>query len=299
MDGLIDSITEYMARRTDHGSLPEHREIKLYSNSAGIRFMGDDRGISRNLPIPGLLSTGVAFMLLDAFLESRNPGLEGKNPWERYQVLSGKSRTDKLVSQVYRMLRLFRMGLLHPGGIIEESRGAIRAGCTANATVYSLIITRSGLSLLESFVLCYLNSFRQPYGEAYVEALLSQYYSDITNELKKFHDEDADILRFRKKFEFNRHFRLDCGNPRYTARGARLAFEIMDSFNDPVRYPIDFFIMVDGELYIIPVEALIQKELPLEELASWKARVIDGKMGSSQLQLEFGYENLSDGGPMS
>ena len=36
-----------------------------------------------------------------------------------------------------------------------------------------------------------------------------------------------------------------------------------------------------------------------EWLPGWKARVMDGKNASSQLHLEFGHENLSNGGPMS
>jgi hypothetical protein len=299
MNGLIDSITEYLTRSGNQRFLPEHREIKLYSNSAGVRFMGDDKGVSRNLPIPGLLNTGVAFMLLDTFFESRDSSLEGKTCWEKYQALPRSSRIDKMVAQVYRMLRVFRMALVREGGSIEESRGAVKIGCIENATVFSLIITRSGLTLLESFVVCYLNSFRQPYGEAYAEALLSQYYADITNEIKKFQDEDADILRFRKQCEFNRHFRLDCGNPKYAIVGDHLVFEIIDSFYDPLRYPIDFFVMVDEELHVIPIEALTHKKLPIQELPVWKARTLDGKNASSQLHLEFGFETLSNGGPMS
>jgi len=299
MNRFIDSLTEYLALTARGGGLTEHREIKLYSNGAGVQFLRDDRGIPCDHPIPGALTPGVAFMLLDCYYESRDPGLEGKTVRERYLALPRGTRAEKLAAQVYRVLKLYHMALIHPAGVIEDSRGVIRAGCTERGTAFCLIVTKSGLALLEAFVTSFLNSFRRPHGEAYVEALLSQYYADITNEIKKFHDEDADVLRFRKKYEFNRYFRLDCGNPKYVIKDGQIVFEIADPFYNPQSYPIDFFVMVNEELHVIPVEALTDKKLSLSELPDWKARVIDGKSASSQLHLEFGYETVSNGGPMS
>ena len=42
----------------------------------------------------------------------------------------------------------------------------------------------------------YLDSFRQPYSEAYVEAMLLQYFLDIVAETRKFADGDRVLYEF-------------------------------------------------------------------------------------------------------
>ena len=299
MKRFVDTVTEYLARTAANGNLPEHRDLKLYSNSSGYQLLGDDQGCPGDLPQPRLLDPLAAFTLLDSYFESRNPDLEGKTYRQRYLELPRADRIDKLVGQIYRLLRIYRMALLHPDGVIEQSRGYLRAACVTRGTAFNLILTKAGLTLAQDFVTCYFNLLRLPYGEAYREALLSQYYVDLATEVKKFHDEDADLMRFHNRYQFNRHVRFDCGSPKYVIQGERLVFELADSYCNPLRYPIDFFILVEDQLHIIPIEALQDKGLPLAELPRWREQKIDANQASAQWLLKFGHKTTSNGGPMA
>jgi len=300
MKRLTDSFAEYLARAgVGIRRLPEHRELKLYSNSAGYQFLKDDNGIATDLPVTGALNPMMAFILLDTHFESRDPSLEGMSLRQRYLTLPRTTKVDKMTAQIYRLLRLYRIGLVQSDGTVEESQGCIRSWCVANGTAFNLIITKAGLALAESFVSCYLNLLRLPFGEAYREALLSQYYADMVAEVKKFHDEDADLLRFYNRYQFNRHFRFDCGNPKFVVQGDQLVFDIADSYCNPLLYPIDFYVTVDDALHIIPMEALKQNRLPMAGLPGWRQLVIDSNLATAQQEIKFGHESVSNGGPMS
>jgi len=283
-----------------HWHLPEYRQIELYTTRKKLSFADVPAPVGGLDPLPDTLGSMVALMLLESFLDAQDPGLfEGKTSWEKYLAWPRRSTTDKLVAEVFRILRLFRITATHPQGRLEARDGLIRTACTFKRCALALNITPVGLTLLESFVCCYLDMFRQPYGEAYVEALLTQYFSDIVGEIRKFADEDRVLYQFRPKFPwFNRHFRLDCDNPRYQVNDDHFQLEISNNYADPVRNPIDFFLPINNVLHIIPVEALQEGRLPSTELPVWRARTNDEAL-PDHFRMRFGRELMVVGLPMT
>jgi hypothetical protein len=281
-----------------HGwSLPEYRQIELYTKRKKLAFR--DPPPAPEYPA-GTLGVHVAALLLESFLAGRDAALlEGRSSWERYLALPRRTATDKLVAEVYRILRVFRVAATHRDGHLELEDGLVRAACTFQRCALALNITPAGLGLLESFVHVYLDSFRQPYGEAYVERLLMQYFVDIVGEIRKFADEDRILYQFRPYGFFNRHFRLDCDNPRYEAGDGRYRFEIGATYADPVRYPIDFFVVLQDTLHIVPVEALRDGGLPESELPRWRTRDPFGTELPAEFRRRFAREVMVVGLPMT
>lgn len=315
---IHDVLADFTSRFGHRCRLPEYRQIELYTKKKKLPF--DEEGVSaERLPpeesIPGTLATEVAYMLLENCLLSRQPELEDLPGWERYLALPKATATDKLVAEVYRILRIHHLvvissgqGRLGAGGFdvnthVDVKEGILRFNCTYRRCGLSLHITPAGIALLESFVLYYLASFGQPYGEAYVEAMLTQYFVDIVMEIKRFADEDRILYQFRHRLPINRHFRFDCDNPRYEMTSDGIRIDVGRRYEDGARYPIDFFIVLDDVLHIIPVEALRNGCLPLTELPAWRARSADGELPAHSLpasfRQRFGREVMVVGLPMT
>jgi hypothetical protein len=298
MKYLQELVTTSRHTLGQNWQLPEYRQIELYTKRKKLSFRESPATGGEGMPdIFGPLS---AAMLLESYLDSADAELfEGKTSWAKYLALPKRSASEKLVAEVFRTLRIFRIAATHAQGKLEARDGLVRAACNFQRCALALNITPVGLTLLESFVFCYLDSFRQPYGEAYVEALLTQYFTDIVGEIHKFADEDRVLYQFRPKFPyFNRHFRLDCDNPRYTADVDHFQFEIGASYSDPVRYPIDFFVPLDEGLHIIPVEALANGRLATAELPRWRARSGNDEL-PADFRMRFGRELMVVGLPMT
>ena len=283
-----------------HWHLPEYRQIELYTKRKKMAFRENPAPAAGSDGMPDILGPLSALMLLESHLDSADAELfEGKTSWAKYLALPKRTATEKLVAEVFRTLRIFRIAATHAQSKLEAREGLVRAACNFKRCALALNITPVGLTLLESFVFCYLDSFRQPYGEAYVEAVLTQYFTDIVAEIHKFADEDRVLYQYRPRFAyFNRHFRLDCDNPRYELDVDTIRFEIGAAFTDPVRYPIDFFLPLTEGLHIIPVEALKDGRLATTELPRWRVRDGNDEL-PSHFRMRFGRELMVVGLPMT
>ena len=294
-----DTVTAYRARFSDGCAAPEYRQIELYTKRKKLAFLEEPSEPPAAARPPNPLGALVAFALLDAELESRNLALEGKPLWQKYLALPRKTTTDKLVAEVYRILRLYRTGLLHTDGRFEMHNGSLKIDVVYEANALSLWISPAGVRLLEAFVRYWLEAPSQPYADAYVEAMLTQYFLDIVNEIKKFWDLDRVLYQFRRKFDFNRHFRFDCDNPNVAMDGDHYVFEIGERHRDKARWPIDFFVVIDNVLHIVPVEALTDGRIRRAELDLWTARTPDGLSLPAEFQTRFGRERMIVGLPMT
>lgn len=294
MTVLDDAFSDFTQRFGDRLRRPEHRQIELYTKKKKLSFAEEEPSSG----LPSLLGAATAFLLLDAHFETGDETMDGKSSWQRYLALPRATATDKMTAEVYRILRILRTVMANASGRLELKDGILVARCAVNRCAVALHITPVGLTLLESFVVTYLDSFRQPYGDAYVEAVLGQHFTDIVGEIKRFADEDRILFQYRHRFFFNRHFRYDCDNPKFRIEDGRLRIEIGELYADPVRYPIDFFLLVDDVLHIIPVEALTDRAIALEELPRWKARTPDGQSLPADFRDRFGRETMIAGLPM-
>jgi hypothetical protein len=296
MNFLEETVGDYSARFGQRHHLPEYRQIELYSKKKKLAFSSEP---SKGKWPGNALSTEVAFMLLEIHLISKDISLENHTSWQKYLGLPRSTVTEKLVAEVYRLLRIHHVAVVHPEGHLELNDGLIHIRCTYQRCALALVVTPVGLELLESFVFYYLDSFSQPYSEAYVEAMLAQYFVDIVGEIKRFSDEDRILYQFRQAMPVNRHFRFDSDHPRYQVVENDLIIEIGSFHADPARYPIDFYLIFEDSLHIIPVEALRRERLPLDSLPRWRARTADGLHLPERFCLRFGRETVVVGLPMS
>jgi hypothetical protein len=282
--------------------LPEYRQIELYTKKKKLNFAPAlPAATPEEQHAVNLLALAAQnFTLLDNHFNARDPLLqEGKTSWERYLAIPRTGTLDKIAAEFYRVLRLCHIAHLHPNAHKELRGGLIRLSCEFNHYALSLNITPAGISLVCAAVHLYLDAARQPYSAAYTEALLLQYFADLVSEIRKYADEDRVLYQFRPRFPyFNRHFRFDCDNPRFSEEKDHWHIDISPRFRDTVRYPIDFYLPADEALYIIPVEALQDGNLPLTELPRWQVQTSGGIL-PAEFALRFSREDMIVGLPMT
>ncbi|PWC42401.1 hypothetical protein [Azospirillum sp. TSO22-1] len=278
--------------------LPEHRQIELYTKKKVLAVVEDPEG---ELAAAGEIIEGLArtFTTLDAALGDPVDPADPMAGWRKYLALPRKSGVDKLTAEIYRTLRIFQVATAHPTGRIDSRNGLAKASSTVDQTALSIRVTRAGRGLLDAAVAYRLAADTQVYPEAYVEAMLCRYWADIVAEIRWYYDEDRVLFQFRDEYRMNRHFRFDCDNPRFSIGGGKLHFSIGEKYADPARYPIDFFVIEDGLLHIVPVEALTGSAIALDRLPRWRARVADGVTLPAAFRPRFTREEMTPGLPMT
>ncbi len=268
--------------------LPEYRQIELYSKRKTLHFAEPQAAPDFQDRVAGACG---AFMALDAFLESQHFAGESGPSWERYLALPRASLLDKLVAELYRVLRVARAVAFHPHGHIEAENGIVKFNGAINRWALTLEITPIGLALLETAVAYYLAWQCSPYPAAYAEAMMAEYFLDISGEIKRFADQDRVLYQFQRKQPFNRHFRFDCDNPKTRAAADVLEIETGPAYANAALYPIDFYIVHDDALHIVPAEALDAGKLPLAQLYKWRARTPDGMTLPAHFRWRFSPRN--------
>lgn len=272
--------------------LPEYRQIELYTKKKSLGFAKSPMPLPA--PVAPIADACRAFAALEACLGG------GERPsWQTYLDLPRATSLDKLVAELYRILRVIRRVAFHPQGHLDDTDGIIRVNGAIDRVALSLEITEAGLTLLSSAVAYYLSSLAEPYPESYVEAMLAQYFADIVGEVKRFADEDRILYQFRQKMHFNRHFRFDCDNPKTEMTDGQMRFVLGERYVSALAYPIDFFVTHDDVLHIVPVEALKDGSLPLAELPLWRARTPDGRTLPFHFRPRFAREVMVAGIPMT
>jgi hypothetical protein len=272
MNNISFLLASHLEKSTAMLHLPEIRKLDLSPNlKLGVQvlpLLSDKPNLE---PFAGFFDPWRSFLLLDCFFESIYPYIEGKSSREKYLALPKRNRTERIVAEIYRILRIYSMACISKDGKITYENNRVCINLVTNPTVYSYRIFKPGLELLTSAVVYYLSSLDKLDPPAYVEAMLSSYYIDINDQIRDFHDEDCDVLVFRTKFTINRHFRFASGNAKFVFDGGFVSFEIDEFHKNAGVFPIDFYFDFDQELHIVPVEALDNGKLPVSELTNWKA----------------------------
>ena len=164
-------------------SLPEHRQIELYSKRKALSFAATD--VADGIPVTEIAGVCRAFVALDAALAG--PGTAGGGTsWERCRNLPRFSATQRLLGELYRVARLVWVVASDARGRISYCDGLIDFDAIVAPSVLAAKITPAGLRLLESAIVYYLTSRLEPYPGAYVEAMLTEYYLDLLGEVRSY-----------------------------------------------------------------------------------------------------------------
>ena len=296
MNLLPALLTDHVARFGAGLKLPEHRQIELYTKKKKLTFAAPPPPLDPE--VAAALPPNVAFWLLQARFQWDNPELEAMGSWATYQALPRQTALQKLVAEIYRILRIYSIATTQKNGHVDLDEGIIRLQCSFNRVALVLSVSTTGLDLLQSAAHYYLTSLAQPHAEAYTTLMMQQYFADIVTEIKRFNDEDRVLYQFHKKLFFNRHFRFDCDNPKFTASDSAIRFDLGAMYGNSAIYPIDFYLEYGGQMHIIPAEVLTDGQLALADLPRWRTAT-DGITLPAHFRTRFGREVQIPGLPMT
>ena len=277
MDTLGIFLAQAFLRSTAKTHLPEIRKVELsYNARQGVSVLPFLQTAPEAEPFPGFLAPLDIFGILNDYFVFLNPDFESISSWERYCKLPKTSRSEKILAEFYRILRVYFLVCTHQEGRIEEKpeEGLILLNLPETSVVYTAHLSPIALELLCSAVTYYLFSLKRPDPEAYVEAMLSSYYKDVADHISFFCDEGSNIYQFQMTFHMNRHLRLIGGNAPIQMDTEFVFFELEDFHQDALRYPIDIYFKIERQMYVVPVEALTNNKLPRIELERWKAKEV-------------------------
>jgi hypothetical protein len=283
--------------------MPEYREFDIYDRSKHLTFTNEltsaDELVANRIAsrVAALRSTQHAF---DDFLAGQDNLVgETTSSWQRYQQLPRKTPTEKMVGQIFRILRIVRIATTHAQGHVTAEDGLVHLSCSFNHCALLLSLTEVGMELLMAFVAYYFEAKTLPYSDTYTEWVLDQYFLDIIGEVKRFADEDRVLYQFHHRGFFNRHFRYDCDSPTMVIEGEHCEFDLNKAQSDTKAFPFDFYIIVNQNLHIVPVEALSNDRLHVDKLPLWQARCVDGVSLPASFRGRFTRERMIQGHPMT
>jgi hypothetical protein len=268
--------------------LPEHRQIDLYTRRRALHFL--DPPSPEEATVERIAAVCRAALALEAWCASLHPTSLPLTAWKRCQELPRGTQLEKILAEIYRVMRVVRKISFHAHGHVDMRDGVVCLNGAIDLCALSLEITAAGLDLLETAVAYYFSSLTSPYPEAYVEAMLVEFFADIVAEIKRFADEDRILCQFRRRGPFNRHFRFDCDNPKINYESEFVQFVIGPLYRDPARTPIDFFAVLDDVFHIIPVEALKDGRIERKDLPRWRARGIENLSLPASFRTRFARE---------
>lgn len=296
-----EMVAAFRARFGELCRMPEHRHMEPYTRPRRLAFADPEVATERQVPGHLILALTSAYNLLADWYECQNPELATLGSWPRYLALPKRTGSEKLMAEIFRTLRIVRLAAIQSNGYIEvKDNGLIRAFCEYNRCALSLLTTETGLELLVSSVIYYLDAQSQPHSEAYVELMLGQYFTDIVGEIRSFGDDDRVLFQFRQKCWFNRHQRFEVDNPRVQIEEDHYRIDMGRYGNNPARYPLDFYITLDDSLYIVPVEVLKDDGfISAKDFAKWKAYTRQGAALPDAFRLRFAHEKNIVGLPMT
>ncbi|QGM97535.1 hypothetical protein [Methylocystis parvus] len=277
--------------------MPEYRQIELYTKRKALAFLPTPA--TDDVPFDRIAAVAHAALLFEATLAEIVPSDLPLTSWARCKELPKRTRIEKILAELHRILRIVRKVSFHSHGHADMRDGIICLNGAIDMVALSLEITASGLDLLETMTAYWLVNRDGVFPDAYIEMTLGEYFCDLVAEIKRFSDEDRILYQFRRSPAFNRHFRFDCDNPKVAASDGKLIFEIGERYRDAARYSIDFYLVWDDALHIIPVEVLKNGELHCEELPKWRARTPDAFSLPAEFRTRFAREKIVVGQPMT
>ena len=211
------------------------------------------------------------FDILDSYIDTQNPSMTGLGFHKKYKLLPEKTTLDKVIKNTYLVEKIIRNAAVHHQQIAKE-KGLISLDYKdKQGNTFVLQIMQSAFELLNKLICNYIYLREFGYSAAYCGVLLTPMYNRAVDEILKI--EAGDISRVDKvsykngcsRISFRRYI---CRKIPFEVQEKSLQILIDDSFiEDKENTPIDFELIYEKKLYVVPVEELNQnKRIAFENL---------------------------------
>lgn len=252
---------------------PTFRNIMLDENGLGCDKSGPiplRTGLRVNIQQNPQLEFLMLFSMLDFYIDSKHPELEGNSFSQKCRKLPKECDLEIILMQLYRTAKIIRNALIHNQSAASFSSCYLAIDYTHNNRNFSLNISRSAYDDFRTAIVMYL---RQDMGGGnYFQGIIRSVYDDMLAGVIDYNDEFGSKLEHcTSGLRLNRRLRERILNPHYEKASGILRFSIPN--RGMTGYAaIDLLVIIDGAEYIVPHEALDKNQCITEAeiISNWK-----------------------------
>jgi hypothetical protein len=265
------SLLNFLSSIRSEKYLPEMNGLEISNDGTKILTLKmEDKFQSYQESIPPFFIGSLCFMILDSYIDSLFPEMEGMGFKNKYDHLPKNNNTKTIFSQIYRILKLYRNATVHNTHGISITKDFLKINYNFKQNKYLFVITHKGIEIIEDMILCFFHYELTNYSSFYKEYLYYSFFDDILKEIKEYNDEYANILTITSK-RINRIERFNCHSVDYNVFGDIIIFNIPDRINKERNYAMDINIAFDDGKFIVPIEVIDDsKQMKIKELINFK-----------------------------
>jgi len=218
-----------------------------------------------------LLNAFMFFGMLDAYVDSKYPSLVGESYAQKLRHLPSTTLSESVLKDVYRIYKVIRNATIHNAGSIASNGDRISIQYEFRNTQYEIEISKMGLELLHSIVYEIIYPF-EPRSIVYSEMFRVSLLTALRSEVIRFNDENANLgLQACDEYAYKYGRRYRPKNVDYTVDDNLLTIQNPYSIH-PVESNfsgVDYEIKKEGEIYLVPSEAMNNGTITLDKLSTW------------------------------
>jgi len=267
-----------------HHTLMMLEDIGMSVKYPDIRHVkvNEDGGFNRHLSFCCMTGTRVSieqnqqmkfmmmFTLLDFYIDSNYPDLEGKSFAKKYKNLPSESDFDLMLRELFRIAKVIRNSLVHNPSSFKISDGNLDISYQFRETDF---VVKMSVDALSSFYTSLVMYTKGDLGKGnYFLGVMRSIYKNILDGIFCFSDEfNRELNTPSIGLKIKPHVREIFMNPEYVIKGSQVHMKVAN-IAAPEWQGSDFYIEYNGNEVLVPMEAL-GEDLNIDEaelMKSWK-----------------------------
>lgn len=244
-------------------SLPNYSQYRVEEDKISIKDLTVEQISWSNIENVPHLKFICIFSLLDYYIDTIEPQLEGKRYANKYIFLSSYIKSDiyKIIAETYRISFFFRNRITHQPNNFIVTSSEIRAFKNEK----QIILSSEGLEALIGLINLFISN---EFNGLYKKGLIFDMHQKMQNGVIEINDDYGALIsiNYPIKLNANRHILV---NPNFTCNKSKIIFH---NIIDRTDYKsTDIPIIKDNKKYLIPLESLDNKNsLLLSDLHLWE-----------------------------
>jgi hypothetical protein len=194
------------------------------------------------------------FTVLDFFIDTIHPNLEGKSFAQKYKSLPFGCDYDLMLRELFRIAKVMRNSLVHNPSSLKFTNGSLDTYYQFKRTDFGINLSQDGLANFYTALVMYTKGDLGK-GE-YFLGMMRVIYKHIVDGINYFSDEfNSTIALPSQNLEIKPYVRKILVNPRYEINNNVIHFLTVQE----CRYDwegVDMSINLDGKDILVPLEAL-------------------------------------------
>lgn len=279
-DTFLSQTINFLEKSELQFCFPDIREIQMEQGSTvttmrlGNSVYTTAQTVSENFIISNL----VLFTLFEKYLEEKNNALIGFTFRDKYEQLIQHTDLDIMEKETFRLLQLIKNAIMcNAKGIsITENYYEFSYENQKNKMPCHLYLQKNILSVLYTMILLMAKKESTYQNAAYKTGLLRSYYDELRNQITLFGnllDEISPIhpnlIAISSGIRLNHSVRYQVKNPKFSLNQHIFTFERFTTSMS--NYSCDYELILDGETYFIPQEALtLKNQIFMDEIHLWR-----------------------------